>query len=46
MKHRTFLGSRSNTLKRTSRRRMQIKKQHKAQHLRRIAFLTADQDLD
>lgn len=43
MKHRSFIGSRSNTLKRTSRRRQQIKKQHLAQHKRRIAFFVAEQ---
>lgn len=43
MRHRNFLGSRSNTLKRTSRRRLQVKKLHKVQHQRRIAFFVAEQ---
>lgn len=44
MKHRTFIGHRSNTLKRTSRRRMQVKKQHLAQHKRRIAFFVNEEE--
>lgn len=44
MKHRTFVGHRSNTLKRSSRRRMQVKKQHQSQRKRRIAFFVAEQE--
>lgn len=43
MRHRNFVGARANTLKRSSRRRMQIKKLHKVQHQRRIAFFVAEQ---
>lgn len=44
MRHRSFIGHRSNSLKRTSRRRQQIKKMHLAQHKRRVAFFMAEQD--
>lgn len=45
MKHRTFIGHRSNSLKRTSRRRMQVKKLHMAQQKRRIAYFTAENEI-